>query len=247
MQIVLPHIRFFYSNKDSLIVLKNDELSNSEDNIETYKEILQIDFALGIPLYNLQTQAFTYYEKILNYASKKGFKGMLLSDLINSIFYLSATTRDLQNSFYDELDFLIKENTYNLLKKDDLYFHNISYLLIFKSIKNKEELSKAYEFIRNNKENLGYLYSEFNALESENLEMLYELLTQNVRTSNRMRNLYKDNQNSNKTNGYRDFSALLIIFGKIKVWERLGIKLEYDKVNEIFLNEFGKELSFFYF
>lgn len=246
MKTTSSHIRFFYSNKRSLIAEKN-EILNSDESLEKYREILQINFALGVPLHVLQQDAFIYHDKILNYITKNGFKGMLLSDFVDSFLYIFATTSILKSSFYDELEPLVKWNTYKLLKKDDLYFYNICYLLIFKSIGNKEELIEVQKFIRDNKENLGYLYDEFNAIENQNLDVIYELLTQHIRTSNRMKNLYKDNQNSNKTNGYVDFSALLIIFGKIQVWQKLGIELNNEKLNKIFLNEFGKEFSFFYF
>lgn len=233
-------IRFFYSTKDSLLTLK-ESLTEKKD-FDNKKSSLQIDFCLDVPLLDLQNQAILYYKKMYTlFNQRRRLKDIEMYDILDSVFYLVATKYELNNFKYNyKLDNFLKITP---LKKSSLFYYSRMYIEL---IQGKLLGFDDDRLINKNREKLDDFYVEFISVLNKNTSYLMHSIENDLKSVNRMRNLYQ-NHPQEKTVGYQNFSSLLSLFGKILVWNFFGNKLEISTLDNIFMNEFNKKADFFYF
>jgi hypothetical protein len=100
--------------------------------------------------------------------------------------------------------------------------------------------------IAKNRYDVGNFYECFQGLINKDYTMLYDCITNDLKSANRMK-LHYNNSDKPRTTGYLDFSNMFAIFGEMQFWKIIGMKLNENIINEIFMNEFKKDFKYFYF
>ncbi|MFB9079340.1 hypothetical protein ACFFLS_05615 [Flavobacterium procerum] len=242
----MENVRFFYSNKEVLTSFRNEVIER--DDVEKLKKNIQINFCLDYSFKSLKTISLEYFNLCVGRVVKsKREETFDYCDLLDSIFYLFVTDCDLKKNEVRNVFELLKAHiTLNQQSKieieEELLNHSKTYIsIIIQHILN-EKIDN--QIINKNHELLGF--DEFSALFNGNHEMLYDSVEMDLRSINRMRNLYKEKSPA-KPIGFQDFSNMFATLGKIEFWKRLNINLDQNRINQLFVNEFGKNLNYFSF
>lgn len=242
------NIRFFYSSKEELIALKakkNAELDNNCLDVDL--SIIQLEFCMGTPLHSMQNHVYNYTNRILNKYIRESKPDLDLFNVLDSVFYLIATGYPIQldNAILD----LIKEvvNLYRIKDDDDFTSYSLAYLFIISHLNEELNIANYTRYCLNNIiKNKSDYFEEFDALKYKKIDFLYLLVEQELQNVNRMKNYYlRFDVIKNRTVGYQDFTSILSLVGKLCLWTKIGVLLEYNSLNRIFVHVLEHDICFF--
>ncbi len=244
------HIRFFYSNEQDLLSAKNKFLVKDSQyrNIDDVRNILHLNFCMGFPLHDLAGCSLEYIKMwCLRFKRNKNVSSVDYFDLLDSFFYLMATGHQIKASDKWLVSFsrCFSEKVF-LDGEDDFENRSKVYLLLIQNYTLQQGIDLP-KLIYENENRLGSYYKEFVGLINKDSSELYTLLSAELRSCNRMKQYYERNKNAEFCVGYQDFSSILSVLGRLRLWEAMGLKLDDIIVNEIFNKEFDKDISFFDF
>ena len=241
--VLQTHIRFFYSQKASLEALKQHI---TEENIyrKMYQQ-LKIDFCLDKPLISLQEQSLAYFRALSErYVLKKKRSVLDNYDLLDSIFYLFASGYDMEKEKTIQTFLKDLQGTMKFQTKDTLESYTKVYLALIAHYLLARQLDTTY--IQKNIAILGDMYPEFEFFLHMDESLACNRLAMNLSSIHRMKRIYHQ-PSQPKTTGYLDFANLFSTLGKIVFWKKVGLSLSEASLDELFVNEFNKEVAYFRF
>lgn len=239
----MSHIRFFYSDKQALELLKDKFLNDSEKDIYNTRNIIQLNFCLDYPLELLKNDAYDYFIQFCNEHTKE-FSAVEYNDLLHSLLFLIASNYNLKDK-NNKIQTILKLLNNNIIIDDDeLKNYAKVYIKIIINYFISNDLDRNY--IKNNKNLFENLFDEFLGLIDKDYSILYDIISMELVNINRMKRQYFKIDKL-KTIGYQNFSDMYATIGKIKFWEMIGIKLDYSIINDRFESELGKDFKYFNF